>query len=595
MANNSILTPGYQDLNEDSQSTQSPQVYLEIDNYLSEYQADEQKAKVRENLNVPSKDYVYSKQDTDIQISTKIQDSIQQYLNMEDPHGILPQVQEMITDMVKTDGSTPFKYPQSGVDPQIAQHLTTKRYVDKILENHVNSTDPHNILTQVKQILLSYSKSSDVYLKSQTYTKQEVDQKLKGYTKLDGTTPFTSAQLGVDPQVDSHLATKRYIDKALWAHLVDVDPHNFITILNQRLSAYTKKKDVYDKTQTYSRSQIDSLINKMVNTSIQLNIQDYIDSTDLQFQNIKDQNYVKSDGSVPFTEPQSGVDAVEEYQLTTLSQLQNIQSELTTSIESINNNTKWVTSGPVETTVGFIEDNNEVPQVMTFQEVCDAIFYGKSIQIQAPEYVTINTTCNIKLCIHGSTGLIQYGELYQGDTLIYSFTKDQISEGCITIESLPINSDTQFIFRVYYTNDSMHEATTIVKCSLPVFVGLLPKWKFGNTVTMEYLIQLSTEDTEGTQNRFLDYGNDLTSFTFKYKFQDAELRHPFVVIPESYPNLDTMVTKSQTFNKDAFEVIDMIPLTIEGSEQDIIFKMYIYKEALSSLDQEVTFNFSNSI
>ena len=36
---------------------------------------------------------------------------------MEDPHGILPAVVEMIANMVKTDGSTPFVAPQTGIDP----------------------------------------------------------------------------------------------------------------------------------------------------------------------------------------------------------------------------------------------------------------------------------------------------------------------------------------------------------------------------------------------------------------------------------------------------------------------------------------------
>ncbi|WP_329976832.1 hypothetical protein [Catenibacterium sp.] len=41
-----------------------------------------------------------------------------------------------------------------------------------------------------------------------------------------------------------------------------------MTILNQRLASYAKKKDVYDKTQTYSRTQIDSIIHNLVNETI---------------------------------------------------------------------------------------------------------------------------------------------------------------------------------------------------------------------------------------------------------------------------------------------------------------------------------------
>ncbi len=52
-----------------------------------------------------------------------------------------------------------------------------------------------------------------------------------------------------------------------------------------------------------------------------------------------------------------------------------------------------------------------------------------------------------------------------------------------------------------------------------------------------------------------------------------------------------MVTKSQSFGVDAFNVINNIPLKVPGVEKDIIFKIYIYKEALATLNQEVTFNF----
>ena len=230
MADNSILTPGYQDPIESPETPQENTQYLQKDNFLSEYETDEEKAVVRENLNIPSKDSVYSKSDVDTQVSEKIRDAIQEYLNMEDPHGILPTVEQMIVDMVKTDGSTPFTQPQSGVDPQTDKHLTTKKYVDRLLREHLNAEDPHNILQEVKYLLQQYVKNSDVYAKSQLYTKQDIDDQSKQYIKNDGTTPFTKAQVGADPQIDSHLATKRYVDKSLYKHLVDVDPHGFLSI-----------------------------------------------------------------------------------------------------------------------------------------------------------------------------------------------------------------------------------------------------------------------------------------------------------------------------------------------------------------------------
>lgn len=594
MAGNSILTPGYQDPSTNPEETTKNSQYLEKDNYLSEYASESDKSVVRENLNVPSKDNVYSKQDVDLEVAKRIREAIQEYLNMDDPHGIIPLVVEMIKDMIKTDGSTPFTAPQSGIDPVSESHLTTKRFVSKLLREHINSEDPHEILPEVRDMLERYVKTSDIYSKSQLYTKEEIHKIDEQFLKRDGTTPFTRAQVGADPTIDSHLTTKRYVDDLLRKHLVDVDPHGFITILNQRLSQYIKKKDVFDKTQTYSRTQIDNIISQMVESSVQLSIQDYLDGINDKFEYIRKQKYVKQDGSIPFRNPQSGVDAIEDSELVTLRQLtkavQEVQSELTDKITE--KECIWITSGPVESTVGHVEDNTPMPEKMTLQEVCDAIFYGKGICLELPEYVVITETCPVTMCIHGSTGLIEYAELYQNGELIYTLEKQAFEDGCVTVDSLPLLEDSEFVFKVYYTNGSIHEDSGIVKCYLPIFVGLLPKWKFGNTVTMDYLIQLCKEDTNGTQNRFLNYGKDLESFTFKYNFTDPQLRHPFIVVPASYPDLDTMVTKSQSFGIGAFDVIDMIPLSVPGVEKDIIFKMYIYRQALSSLNQEVTFNFT---
>ena len=592
MADNSILTPGYQDPIETPVTSPPQEDCLIKDNFLSEYETEEEKSVVRENLNVPSKDSVYSRQDVDTQVSEKIRATIEEYLNMEDPHGILPTVAEMIADMVKSDGSTPFTAPQTGVDPQTAQHLTTKNYVDKLVRKHVNADDPHNILPEVAILLEKYVRITDVYVKSQLYTKQDIDNQAKDYIRKDGSTPFTKAQIGADPQIDSHLATKRYVDKSLYNHQVDVDPHGFLTILNQRLASYAKKKDVYDKTQTYSRTQIDSIIHNLVNETIDASLQSFMDTVNDKFEYIRLQKYVKQDGSVPFRGPQAGVDAVEEEHLTTLRQLnqavEDLEQNLTEQIQA--KECLWKTSGPVESTVGHIDDNTPVPATMSLQEVLDAIFYGKGISISAPDYVTINNKVPITLCVHGSTGLIDVAELYQDGKLTISFVKEDFENGCVTVDSLPIIEDTEFTFKVTYTNEAVHEESITVKAALPIFVGLLPKWKFGNMITWNYLEELASE--EPNNNQFINSSNNLNQISINYSFQDAKLRHPFIVVPVSYPDLDNMSTTPQRFGIDAFDVIDMIPLQVPGIEKDIIFKIYIYRQALSSLNQEVTFNFT---
>lgn len=591
MADNSILTPGQQDTTENLVTPDNSVQYLEKDNYLSEYSTESEKSVVRENLNVYPKNAVYTKDESDTNIAKTVTTALNKHLSVEDPHGTLNTVKEMISDMAKTNGSTPFTSPQTGVDPISDDHLTTKKFVTRLLKEHTRlqgTDDPHKILPEVKTILEKYVKSSDVFTKSQIYTKQDVDNLLKVFIKKDGSTPFNIAQIGVDPTIDSHLATKRYVDKTLYAHLVDVDPHGFLSILNQRLAPYAKIANVYDKTQTYSRSQIDAFINKWVQDSISSALAEYMETVDDRFESIRQEKYVKQDGSVPFKAPQKGVDAIDPQDLVTLYQVEekveNLQEQIT------NNEPIWKTSGPVESTVGHIDDNTPVPATMSFQEVLDAIFYGKGISISAPDYVTINNKVPVTLCVHGSTGLINVAELYQDGELTISFVKEDFENGCVTIDSLPIIEDTEFTFKVTYTNGAVHEESITVKVALPIFVGLLPKWKFGNVITWNYLEELASE--EPNNNQFISSSNNLNQISINYGFQDAKLRHPFVVVPMSYPDLDNMSTTPQKFGIDAFNVIDMIPLKVPGVEKDIIFKIYIYRQALSSLNQEVTFNFA---
>lgn len=587
---NTILTPGEENIEQTPIEKVTP--YLEKDNYLSEFQTEGEKAVARENLYVYPKDSVYNKTESDILLDKAIKQAFDKYLNMDDPHGILPTVEEMIEGMVKNDGSTPFLMPQKGVDPVQDYHLTTKRFVAKLLEDHTDAEDPHRILPEVEDMLEQYVKQSQVYFKSQLYTKNEIDQQSGRYIKGDGTTPFTKPQIGADPQIDSHLSTKRYVDATMYKHLVDVDPHGFISILNKRLASYAKANNVYDKTQTYSRVQVDSIIRSLVHDAAKEVIIDHLNETDPHnvLAEVRKLKYAKQDGTTPFKAPQKGVDAIDPQDLVTLHQveekIEKVEQTITEIPEPI-----WITSGPVESTVGHVEDNTPVPESMTLQEIMDAIFYGKGICLEVPEYVIITESCEVTMCIHGSTGLIEYAELYQNGKLIETLQKEAFEKGCLTVDSLPLYEDSEFTFKVFYTNGSVHEETKLVKCYMPVFVGLLPKWKFANTITMDYLIELCKEDAAGTENRFLNYGKDLKSCTFKYSFTDPKLRHPFVVLPADYPDLDSMVTKSQSFGIDAFDVIDMIPLMVPGVEHDIIFKVYVYRQALSSLNQEVTFNF----
>lgn len=233
--------------------------------------------------------------------------------------------------------------------------------------------------------------------------------------------------------------------------------------------------------------------------------------------------------------------------------------------------------------ISFIEliQNNEI----------DVMFYEQQVSIECAEFIDITKKCQVIMCIHGSTSLVERAELYQQGNIIGTFTKEQFIDGYLTVDSEPILEDTEFTFKVYYSNNAIYEDTAFVKVMLPIFVGLLPKQKFASTITMDYLKELELQDSEGTQNRFISKANDKVPIKFTYKFQDPQLRYQFIVLPAEYPDLVSLNTSTQRFGIEAFDIIDQIPLHINGLENDIIFKIYVYRQALSNIDQEITYNF----
>lgn len=580
-----ILTPG----KDNSSTEQAPAIdpgYLIKDNLLSEFKTESEKSVARYNLGVPAAENVYTKEEIEPVIVERISKKIAEHLDSSN-HITQEEVLELLLDLVRNDGSTPFTAPQAGVDPVSNHDLTTKIYVDRLVQNCLKTADKTKILEQVANTLRDYVKQEDVYTKDEVYTKDQINNQGTKYVKTDGTTPFERPQSGRTPQIGSHLTTKGYVDSLLQSHKQDIDPHGFTEKLNNKLKKYILKESVYDKTQTYSRGQIDSIIDKLVSTAVEEALRSHADLDDPHniLEKVKQLGYILKDGSIAFTAPQKGVDAVNPQDLVTLRQV----NKKFLSLEEELSKLEWITSGPTEVTVGNVEINTDLPSTMTVQEIFDAIFYGKGVSISVPEYVNVGDEIPITLCIHGSLALLDFAELYRDGIVIATFNKEDFENGCYTTLLDEIQEDVELTFKAYYTNGAEHEETKLVKMSLPVFIGILPKWKFANTVTYDYLVELSKEDV--VNNKFYSEGDNIQKIAHNYLFKDMGLQHPFVVIPVAYPNLIQMSTMSQQFSTEAFDVIDMIPLQVPGTAKDIIYKIYVYRQALSNLDQEVKFKF----
>lgn len=572
MSNDAILIPGEDDGVCDIPQETTPQEYLTVNGSLKEIADSNSQALARTNLDVYSKSEVddikegiISQANNDREQTKAITNELKQ--NLEN-------IEQTQNEFVKKDGSTPFESIQEGVTPSDnAQNaLVTVKYILNKLKSYSTTSDANKTLEDKLAILDNYALLSDVYKKSNTYCKAQINNLLESYVRTDGTTPFKYPQEGQYPKLRPHLSTKGYVDDTIKQHKNELDPHNFQAILNQKLANYYKKSETYTKAQTYSRLQLDQIIEQLVSDACKSLIEEHLNTT----QHLTSQDVQR---------------IIKQYSVSNLVTKDDLEESLLQTKQDLSKlEPIWKTSGPVLTTVGFVEDNTELPAEMTVQEILDSIFYGAKISMHVANRVQIGESVDITLCLHGGVRTDSI-TLYQGDEILEQFSDVDFAKGCITVQSNPITVDTVFRFVVLYTNGLEQETTSTVIAISPIFVGLLPKWKFGNTVTAEYLKELALEDPNN--NRFVSDYDEHEDIIQCYDFKDASLKHIFLVVPSDYSKLKEITTSSQRFGIDAFDIINMIPLQIEHAETDIIYTLYIYRQAISSLNQDVTFKFTS--
>lgn len=585
-----ILTLGKDNSSNIEQTPTVDPGYLVKDKLLSEFKTEAEKSAARQNLGVLPAENVYTKEEIEPVIVDKISRKLAEHLDSSE-HITEEEIIELLADLVKIDGTTPFTAPQAGKDPVSNHHLTTKIYVDSLIQNCLKIADKAKILEQVTNTLRDYIKYEDVYTKDQIYTKEEITSQNSNYVKIDGTTPFERPQSGRTPQISSHLTTKGYVDSLLQSHKDDIDPHGFTEKLSNKLRKYVLKENVYDRTQTYSRGQIDQIIDKLVSISVEEALRSHEDLDDPHniIEKVKQLGYIYKDGSVSFTAPQKGVDAKNPQELVTLRQLQSLEKTLKEDITNLPEPI-WITSGPVESQVGMVNEGDVLANEVSFQEAMDAIFYGKRVKLTVPELAPIGEKFLITLCIQGSLATVEYVEIYQNGENIGLITREQLQESnCVTIDSLPIDGDAEIVAKVFYTNGSIHEVTATTKVSLPVFVGIINRRQFTNTVTYQQLLELHRQDPQN--NVFYDKGKHMQELTHNFNFDEDLEQKIIIALPTNYSNLDKMYNSAQMVTVDAFEIINMIPFAIPGSSGDVMYKLYSYKQDLYSLNSEITFKF----
>lgn len=592
MANNSnqtILNPGTSVCSEPA--TQSETGALLHDNFLSEFVDEREKALARTNLGVLSSIDTMRTIEIENYVAQAMSDAINTHLSADDPHKILARVDKKLEGYVKTDGTVPMQAPLGGKNPVAPTDLTTKEYVDNVLYAHASNTnDPHKTMIKVKEELANYAPMDHVYGKSETYTQVEVDTLIKNMVRNDGTTPFLVPQQGVYPKSSLDLSTKGYVDDMISQHKLEKDPHGLVTMIEDRLKNYYTKDQVYTKDETYSRSQLNSKIEELMTPVVDSAINKHLQEDDPHhtMEIVKAMNYVKADGSIPFTNPQQGVPGIKQNDLATIGDVDYRVKQVNDVVQEQANNMVWNTSGPVQTTVGYVEDNTEMPAKVTFQEIMDSIFYGDGVYLEVPPYAEYNAIVDVSMNIRPIT-LIDVVKLYQDDVLIGTFQKaDFEDDGEYSVKSNPItNNPTTFRMEVTYTNGNIKTVTAQTKVAFAVYAGIMPKWMNGSQVTINWM-ETSVANDPTNNNKFFT-SEDVTEVTVSYNFTSpSELKSLYIALPVSYPNLISVETATQQINVNQFECVNNIPLTLNDG-RIVMYKLYILRIGMCELNMDVTY------
>lgn len=585
-----ILTPGQDPCLNAAEET--PDLgYLQHDNFLSEFKDDRERQLARTNLEVLASSETMRSIEIENTISANVSNAMSDHLSENDPHKIIPKVDKTLEGYVKRDGIRGFTGPVSGKTPVSPEDLATKGYVDDSIFDHANDkNDPHDTMDIVNETLKSYAKSCDVYPRSKTYTQVEVNTLLKDVVKNDGTTPFKAPQIGVYPKSSQDLATKGYADDILKKHMLDEDAHGFITKLDEKMDKVYTKDEVFTKEETYSRPQINSKIEELMQPVVDNTMKKHLQEDDPHktMETVRAMNYVRADGSVPFEAPIEGKPGVKPEHLSTIGDIEfrvsQLREEFSGDIESI----VWKTSGPVQTTVGYVEDNTELPNQVTFQQIMDKIFYGDGVYIDVKENAQYGERIDVTMNIR-PTVLIDVVKLYQGDKLIGTFVRNDFEPlGQYTVKSDPIVSNpTTFKMEVTYTNGNVKTVTAQTKIAYGVYVGIMPKWMQGSQMSIDYMDSMILSDPINNKKEF--DGDEKLEYTIHYNFKSpSEPKSPYIAMPIDYPNLVLMTTISQQFPSSQFECVNNIPLTLADG-QIVMYKIYIFRAGIVELDMEVSY------
>lgn len=558
---------------------------LRKDYYLGEFSEEatlpdgttfNEKSKVRDNLDLYSRTEIENMVDNehDHMLDT-VNTTMQNHLNSNDPHGTKAYTNSAIRQQGQTF-TTQLNSLRTSLETAIARGVV----------GYLKTADFETFKSNIYNTL--NSELEKVYRKSKVYSKDEINILNQQFVKKNGSVPFTKPQEGIDPVLDRHLATKRYVDN-VFAHVSDfLSNIEFRTWINQKLAEYAKLTD------TYSRDTIDTKIENLVNSVVESAVNralldvltNHIEASDPH----GDRAY--ADGKFLTTEDLSNI--------TTDSVPLLVEGLQSTVQEAVANSEKlWTTTSPVEKTVGYIESGTDFNRrSFTLQGIMDAIFYGKMVQISAAaETALYGSEVVLTVKVRGPKESIDHFIIKQNGTPItVEIPSSYLDEnGEYQFISNFIREDTTFSVEVYYIDSADPVIdTTFVKPSYNVFVGLIYQYQRSDSVTWNDMVELVQEDN--INNKLFETGlnNTVPDIEMNFNFESDSPKQILIAVPASCPSVSQMNTTSQQFGSEAFNIIGQIPLNIEqddGSTYSMMYKYMVYKQGLVSLSTKVNFKF----
>lgn len=267
-------------------------------------------------------------------------------------------------------------------------------------------------------------------------------------------------------------------------------------------------------------------------------------------------------------------------------------------IKNLKDSTLWRTRGYIQTTVGFLEDNSQIPNVMNLQAVMDSIFYGEdyisfTVRNKNPfndQFSCIlgeeleldidisNITNSDKIIIRNSSGIIKEIEV-QDEVKLYSFN--------YTFN----NSPDTLVSEVYYKDELKASKTITLSTSLITYSGIInySTYNSDDFSWETYLPKLA--------DQYLIFKEQQT-YTIDFKYSGVA-SYLYIAIPVRdtkgtyFSGLQKISYNGSDYTVDMFE--DPIEFTLQDGDNIITYLAYVYKYTLCCLSNpvEITFSYGN--